>query len=162
MPWKAFNPEIFARAITHRASLTRRLARPGQVQTGPPPIIMAANETQEVLPAQDGLAPARDVTVMFLRWAFVRAVFHRGYVLASGLYLVIVAHLAASQLLVLGTVMSVTLLVSDLPTGVWSDAVSRRWPLVAGHMFLAAGMTMTGLVTALPLLVIAQSLWGLG
>src|ERR1700721_750786 len=154
MPWKAFNPEIFARAITLRASLARRLARPAQVQTGPPPIIMAANERQ------DGLAPARDVTVIFLRWAFVRAVFHRGYVLASGLYLVIVAHLAASQLLVLGTVMSVTLLVSDLPTGVWSDAVSRKWPLVAGHIFLAAGMTMTGLVTAFPLLVIAQSLWG--
>ncbi len=162
MPWKALSREILARALTHRASLARRLAQPGQVQTGPPPIILANNETQEVLQAEDGLAPARDVTVIFLRWAFVRAVFHRGYVLTAGLYLVIVAHLAASQLLVLGTVMSVTLLVSDLPTGVWSDAESRKWPLVAGHMFLAAGMTMTGLVTAFPLLVIAQSLWGLG
>jgi MFS family permease len=162
MPWKALSPEVLARALTHRASLARRLAQPGQVQTGPPPIILANNETQEVLPAEDGLAPARDLTVIFLRWAFVRAVFHRGYVLTAGLYLVIVAHLAATQLLVLGTVMSVTLLVSDLPTGVWSDAVSRKWPLVTGHMFLAAGMTMTGLVTAFPLLVIAQSLWGLG
>ncbi len=162
MPWKALSREILARALTHRASLARRLAQPGQVQTGPPPIILANNETQEVLQAEDGLAPARDVTVIFLRWAFVRAVFHRGYVLTAGLYLVIVAHLAASQLLVLGTVMSVTLLVSDLPTGVWSDAESRKWPLVAGHMFLAAGMTMTGLVTAFPLLVIAQSLWGVG
>jgi hypothetical protein len=45
MPWKAFNPEIFARAITHRASLASRLARPGQVQTGTPPIILAASET---------------------------------------------------------------------------------------------------------------------
>jgi predicted MFS family arabinose efflux permease len=97
-----------------------------------------------------------------LRWTFLRAVFHRGYVLVSGLYMVIDAHQSASQLLVLGTVMSAALLVSDLPTGVWSDAVSRKWPLVAGHLFLAAGMAMTGLVTAFPLLVVTQLLWGVG
>jgi MFS family permease len=163
MPWKALNPEILAREITRRASLARRPGRAGQGQAQLwPPTSVASNETREVPPAHDGLARALDVTVIFLQWAFAHAVFHRGYVLASGLYLVIVAHLAASQLLVLGTVMSVTLLVSDLPTGVWSDAVSRKWPLVAGHMFLAAGMTMTGLVTSFPLLVITQALIGLG
>jgi MFS family permease len=163
MPWKALNPEILARAVTRRSSLVRRQAPPGQVQVGrQPPMSSASNEIKQTIPARDGLAPARDVTVIFLRWAFAHAVFHRGYVLASGLYLVIVAHLAASQLLVLGTVMSVALLVSDLPTGVWSDAVSRKWPLVAGHMFLAAGMTMTGLATAFPLLVITQLLLGVG
>ena len=104
----------------------------------------------------------RDVTGTFLRWTFLRSVFHRGCVLVSGLYFVITAHLSASQLLVLGTVLSVTLLASDIPTGVWSDAVSRKWPLVAGHAFLAAGMVMTGLVTAFPLLVVAQVLWGIG
>jgi MFS family permease len=83
-------------------------------------------------------------------------------VLVSGLYLVIDAHLSAFQLLVLGVVMAATLLVSDLPTGVWSDAVSRKWPLVAGHLLLAAGMVMTGLVTAFPLLVVTQLLWGVG
>ncbi len=108
------------------------------------------------------LAPGRDVAVTFLRWTFLRAVFHRGYVLVSGLYFVIDAHLAASQLLVLGTVVSVTLLASDLPTGVWSDAVSRKWPLVAGHAFLAAGMVVTGLVTTFPLLAVTQLLWGVG
>jgi MFS family permease len=163
MPWKALNPEILARAVTRRSSLVRRQAPPGQVQVGlQPPLSSASNEIKGIIPARDGLAPARDVTFIFLRWAFAHAVFHRGYVLASGLYLVIVAHLAASQLLVLGTVMSVALLVSDLPTGVWSDAVSRKWPLVAGHMFLAAGMTMTGLATAFPLLVITQLLLGVG
>jgi MFS family permease len=107
-------------------------------------------------------AAGRDVAATFLRWTFLRAVFQRGYVLVSGLYFVIDAHLAASQLLVLGTVVSVTLLVSDLPTGVWSDAVSRKWPLVAGHAFLAAGMMMTGLVAAFPLLAVTQLLWGVG
>jgi MFS family permease len=103
-----------------------------------------------------------DVAGTFLHWTLLRAVFHRGYVLVSGLHFVITAHLSAFQLLVLGTVVSATLLASDIPTGIWSDAVSRKWPLVIGHALLAAGMAMTGLVTAFPLLVVAQVLWGVG
>jgi MFS family permease len=102
------------------------------------------------------------VAAMFLRWTLARAVFHRGYVLTSGLYFVLDAHLSAYQLLALATVMSITLLLSDIPFGVWSDAFSRKWPLVIGHGFLAAGMVMTGLVTSFPLLVATQVLWGLG
>ncbi len=81
----------------------------------------------------------RDVVTTFWQWTYLRAVFHRGYVLASGLYFVVDAHLSASQIVLLGTVMSVTLVLADIPTGVWSDAVGRRWPLVIGHLFLAAG-----------------------
>src|SRR5260221_12559716 len=102
------------------------------------------------------------VVKTFLRWTYLRVVFHRGYVLASGLYFVVDAHLSASQIVLLGTVMSVTLVLADIPTGVWSDAVGRRWPLVIGHLFLAAGMAMTGVVRAFPLIVVTQVLWGLG
>ena len=103
-----------------------------------------------------------DITTTFLRWTFSRAIFHRGYVLTSGLYFVLDAHLSGYQLLVLATIMSITLVLSDVPLGVWSDVFSRKWPLVIGHGFLAAGMVMTGLVTAFPLLVVTQVLWGLG
>jgi len=104
----------------------------------------------------------RSISSTFLRWTFARALFHRGYVLASGLYFVINAHLSGYQLLILATVMAITLLLSDIPFGVWSDAFSRKWPLVIGHVFLAAGMVLTGLVTAFPLLLVTQVLWGLG
>lgn len=99
---------------------------------------------------------------MFLRWTFLRAVFHRGYVLASGLYFVLAAHLSAAQLVLLGAVMALTLLLSDIPAGVWSDAFSRKWPLVIGHAFLAAGMMLTGAVTTFGWLLVTQVLWGLG
>jgi predicted MFS family arabinose efflux permease len=102
------------------------------------------------------------VATMFLRWTYLRAVFHRGYVLVSSLYFVTDAHLPASQLVLLGTVMSVTLALSDIPAGAWSDAFSRKWPLVIGHGFLAGGMVMTGVATAFPLLLVTQVLWGLG
>jgi len=125
-------------AAGRRPRLLRRLGRPGQ-------------------PA-DGVR----VTVPFLRWTFLRAVFHRGYVLASGLYFVVVAHLSAAQLVLLGAVMALTLLLSDIPAGVWSDAFSRKWPLVIGHGFLAAGMMLTGAVTTFGWLLVTQVLWGLG
>ena len=99
---------------------------------------------------------------MFLRWTFLRAVFHRGYVLASGLYFVVAAHLSAAQLVLLGAVMAVTLLLTDIPAGVWSDTFSRKWPLVMGHGFLAVGMMLTGAVTTFGWLLMTQVLWGLG
>ena len=82
--------------------------------------------------------------------------------LASGLYFVVVAHLSAAQLVLLGAVMALTMLLSDIPAGVWSDAFSRKWPLVIGHGFLAAGMTLTGAVTTFGWLLVTQVLWGLG
>lgn len=102
------------------------------------------------------------VASAFLRWTCARAVFHRGYVLTSGIYFVIDARLSASGIVGLGIVVAVTLTLSDIPAGAWSDAFSRKWPLVAGHGLLAAGMILTGLVTAYPLLVCTQVLWGLG
>lgn len=102
------------------------------------------------------------VVKTFLRWTYLRAVFHRGYVLTSGLYFVVDAHLSASQIVLLGTVVSATLALADIPTGIWADAIGRKWPLVIGHLFLAASMVMTGLVTAFPLILVTQVLWGSG
>lgn len=160
MPWKTLNLGILAHVVPGKATLTSRLrrGRPGRFcgQRA------AADERVPSGGPRSQQARGRDAAATFLRWTFLRAVFHRGYVLVSGLYFVIDARLAASQLLVLGTVLSATLLMSDLPTGVWSDAVSRKWPLVAGHLFLAAGMMMTGLVTAFGWLVVTQVLVGVG
>jgi hypothetical protein len=113
-------------------------------------------------PFRDRPQGAPDVARTFLTWTFIRAVCHRGYVLTSGLYFVLDARLSAAQILFLGTVMAVTMLASDIPTGMFSDAVSRRRALVAGHGFLAAGMVMTGLVISFPWIVVTQVLWGLG
>lgn len=107
-------------------------------------------------------ALGRDVATTFLWWAFMRAVFHQGYWLVASLYFVIDAHLSAFQLVFLGTVMGVTLVLSDIPAGVWADSISRKWLLVMAHMLLGAGMVMTGFVTGFQLIVVTQVLWGLG
>jgi MFS family permease len=120
----------------------------------------ALRETSDVLRQRS--REKRDVVTIFFRWLFLRGAFNRGYVLISGLYFVTGVHLSASQNVFLGTVMSVTLVLSDIPTGVWADAHGRKWPLVIGHLSLSAGMVMTGLVTTFPLLVVTQVLWGGG
>lgn len=100
--------------------------------------------------------------MLFLSWMFLRAACLRSYVLVSGLYFVVNAHLSASQIVLLGTIIAVTLFLSNIPTGVWADTLGRRWSLVIGHLFLATGMTMTGVITTFPLLLVTQVLWGVG
>lgn len=103
-----------------------------------------------------------NIAMTFLRWTYMRAAFHRGYVLVSGLYFVVNGNLSASELVFLGVVVAGTMALSDIPTGVWSDALSRKRSLVIGHGLLATGMVMTGVVTAFPLILVTQVLWGLG
>ena len=106
--------------------------------------------------------PRPDVAGVFLRWAFARSLSFRGYWLVTSLYLVVVADLSAFQLVFLGTAMEITVLASEIPTGVLADTISRKWSIVISHAVMGVGMVTTGLVTSFGLLVAAQMLWGFG
>jgi MFS family permease len=103
-----------------------------------------------------------DLTTAYLRWALYRAALARGWWLATALYLVLVADLSPSQLVLIGVAQALTVVVAEVPAGVIADAVSRRLALVVAHVVMGVGMAMTGFVTAFPLLVISQCVWGLG
>jgi MFS family permease len=109
-----------------------------------------------------GISHGDHITTAFMWWLGLRGVLNRSYVLLSGLYFVVTAHLTAAQLVVLGTSTSLALLLANIPVGVWADAFSRKWLLALGQLVLAAAMVLTGLVTAFPVLVLTQVLWGLG
>jgi MFS family permease len=109
-----------------------------------------------------GISHSDRVTIPFMWWLGLRGVLNRSYVLLSGLYFVVTAHLTAAQLVVLGTSTSLALLLANIPVGVWADAFSRKWLLVSGQLVLAAAMVLTGLVSTFPLLVLTQVLWGMG
>lgn len=106
--------------------------------------------------------PSVDVARLFLQWTWLRAVLHRGWWLVTSLYLVLVADLTASELVLYIVAMSVTMLLAEVPTGIVADTVSRKRSLVIAHLVMGAGMVLTGLVTAFEWFVIAQVLWGLG
>ena len=103
-----------------------------------------------------------DLARGFLRWTFVRSALARGYWLTTVLYLVVVADLKPFELVLIGTFQGITVVIAEVPAGVLADAVSRRLSLVIGHVAMGTGMAMAGLVTAFPLLVVSQCLWGLG
>jgi MFS family permease len=108
------------------------------------------------------LQPPPDLAVRFLHWTFLRGLCARGYWLVTSVYLVVVADLSASELVLLGTGQGVTVLVAEIPAGVLADTVSRKWALVVAQLASGAGMVLAGLVTDFPTLVLSQALWGLG
>lgn len=108
------------------------------------------------------MMPQPDLATRFLGWTALHSMFHRGYWLVTSLYLVLVADLSAFQLLLLGTVMGITAVLSEVPTGVIADTVSRKWSAIIGHLLKGGAMVMTGLVTDVPLLLTTQVLWSLG
>ena len=87
-----------------------------------------------------GISHGDRVTTPFMWWLGLRGVLNRSYVLLSGLYFVVTAHLTAAQLVVLGTSTSLALLLANIPVGVWADAFSRKWLLALGQLVLAAAM----------------------
>lgn len=103
-----------------------------------------------------------DLVRAFLRWALLHAVLARGWWLVTAVYLVVVAQLSPFQLVFIGVFQGATVVVAEVPAGVLADAVSRRLALVVSHVVMGAGMAMTGFVTAFPVLVISNCLWGLG
>src|SRR5262245_2751662 len=108
-------------------------------------------------------APAPpDLASRFLRFSFARGLCGRGYWLAASIYLVVVADLTAAELLLIGVAQAITVLVAEVPAGVFADTVSRRLSLVLACGISGVGMTMAGLVTSFPALVVSQMLWGLG
>ena len=98
----------------------------------------------------------------FLRWSFGRGACARGWWLVASVYLVVVADLSPSELVLLGTGQAVTVVVAEVPAGVFADTVSRKWSLVVACAVSGTGMVVTGLVTGFPALVATQALWGLG
>lgn len=102
-----------------------------------------------------------DVAGTFVRWSFARAIFHRGWWLATSLYLVVVAELSAFELVLIGVAQAATGMLFEVPTGVLADTVSRKQSIVVGHVVMGTAMVATGLVTSFPALVATQMLWGL-
>ena len=101
------------------------------------------------------------VVAAFLRWTWWRAALHRGWWLATGVYLVVDAQLSPSQLVLIGVAQAVTALIFEVPAGVVADTISRKWSLVVSHMLMGTAMIATGLVTDFGPLVATQMLWGL-
>lgn len=107
------------------------------------------------------LSSTNPIARTYVRWIFLRAIFHRGWWLVTSLYLVVDANLSPLQLVMLGSAQGLTVILFEVPTGVLADTFSRKWSIVVSHVLMGTAMLSTGLVTSFPVLVLTQMLWGL-
>ncbi|MGH2590360.1 MAG: MFS transporter [Actinomycetota bacterium] len=77
-------------------------------------------------------------------------------------YLIVDAGLGAFQLLILGTVLELSVLLFEVPTGVVADVVSRRASVIVGLVLSGAGFAITGAIQEFVWLAVGQALWGVG
>ena len=102
------------------------------------------------------------VTRSYLRYTFGDSLFFRGYWLVLSVYLVLVADLSPFQLVFLGTVMELSVMLAEIPTGVMADTISRKWSVALSCVVSGSAMVVNGFVTAFPALVACQVVWGVG
>jgi DHA3 family tetracycline resistance protein-like MFS transporter len=86
----------------------------------------------------------------------------RGYWPLLFVRLVTEVELSALELVLLGTVMELTILTMEIPTGVVADVYSRKWSVVVSFFVMGGAMIMSGLVSPYWLLVVSQILIGFG
>lgn len=77
-------------------------------------------------------------------------------------YQVEVAHLDPLGLLLVGSVLELTCLLLQVPTGLLADTYSRKLAIVAGTALVGAGFLLEGLVPNFWAILVAQVIWGAG
>jgi DHA3 family tetracycline resistance protein-like MFS transporter len=73
-----------------------------------------------------------------------------------------VAHLDPLRLLLVGSVLELTCLVFQVPTGLFADAFSRRWAVSVGIALAGAGFIIEGSIPQFASILVAQVVWGIG
>ncbi len=90
------------------------------------------------------------------------AFFSAMYFVVAAVFRVQVAHLNPLQLVLVGTVMELSILVFQVPTGVVADVFSRRASIIAGFALMGAGLIIEPLFPRFDVILGVQVLWGLG
>ena len=80
----------------------------------------------------------------------------------SSVYRISEAGLNPLQLVLVGTVLELAVLLSEVPTGVLADVFSRRLSIVVGFAFVGVGFILEGAIPIFASILVAQVVWGIG
>ena len=105
---------------------------------------------------------SKDPTFVYLVLCGAWPLFFSMLAVTNLVYQVAVAHLDPLRLLVVGSVLELTCLVFQVPTGLFADAYSRRWAVAVGTVLLGAGFILEGSIPQFVAILIAQVVWGIG
>lgn len=107
-------------------------------------------------------AAARRVERIFVRSGVLWQIGTQSYVLLFFVRLVVDLDLGPLQLVLLGTAKEITVLISEIPTGVVADLYSRKWSVVIAFLVSGTAVILAGVLDSFSLLLISSSLWGFG
>ncbi len=104
----------------------------------------------------------RDPASVYLLMRGASQLFFAVIVAVNIVYQVVVAHLDPLGLLLVGSVLELTCLVLQVPTGLLADTYSRKLAVVAGTVLVGAGFMVEGLIPNFWAILVAQVIWGAG
>ena len=104
----------------------------------------------------------RDPALVYLFMRGASLLFFAVIVVVNVIYQVEVAHLDPLGLLLVGSVLELTCLVLQVPTGLLADTYSRKLAVVGGTLLIGAGFMLEGLVPNFWSILLAQVIWGAG
>jgi DHA3 family tetracycline resistance protein-like MFS transporter len=105
---------------------------------------------------------SKDPTSVYLVLCAAWPFFFTMLAVTNLVYQVQVAHLDPLRLLLVGSVLELTCLVFQVPTGLFADAYSRRWSVAAGCGLVGAGFILEGSIPQFTAILVAQVVWGIG
>jgi DHA3 family tetracycline resistance protein-like MFS transporter len=105
---------------------------------------------------------SKDPTFVYLVLSAGWPLFFSMLAVTNLVYQVQVAHLDPLRLLLVGSVLELTCLVFQVPTGLFADAFSRRWAVAAGCGLVGAGFILEGSIPRFTAILVAQVIWGIG
>ena len=103
-----------------------------------------------------------DAIRIFIASGLIRKACTRGFWPLLFVRLVTEVELSPFQLVALGTVMELSILTMEIPTGVVADVYSRKWSIVVSFLVMGSAFAMSGLVEPYWLLIVSQVLIGFG
>jgi len=99
---------------------------------------------------------------IFMATGLVRRACARAFWPLFFIRLVTEVELSPLQLVLLGTVMELSILSFEIPTGVVADLYSRKWSIVVSFLVMAVAYALSGWASSYWLLIISQVLVGFG
>jgi DHA3 family tetracycline resistance protein-like MFS transporter len=105
---------------------------------------------------------SKDPTFVYLVLCTCWPLFFSMLAVTNLVYQVQVAHLDPLRLLLVGSVLELTCLVFQVPTGLFADAFSRRWAVSVGIALAGAGFIIEGSIPQFASILVAQVVWGIG
>jgi len=92
-------------------------------------------------------------------WTIDGFLFHLDSTVFS-VFLILQVGLDPLQLVLMGTILEVSYLLFEIPTGIVADAVSRKWSIVIGYLGTGIAFIVLGLADSFAIAAVSQVLYG--